>query len=79
MIEEYIFLIMGLVLLLAGIIFVICWRHLARYSGETTGVIIDITGDVIDTTDYTLDGLHEANHDLQKFYAALCIAEENCV
>ena len=45
MIEEYVFLIMGLVLLLAGIIFVICWRHLAQYSGETTGVIIDITGD----------------------------------
>lgn len=35
-----------------------------------------VTGDVIDTTDYILDGLHEANHDLQKFYAALCIAEE---
>ena len=45
MIEEYVFLIMGLALLLAGIIFVICWRHLAQYSGETTGVIIDITGD----------------------------------
>lgn len=38
-----IFLIIGLILLLAGIIFVICWRHLARYSGETTGVITDIT------------------------------------
>ena len=37
------FLIMGLVLLLVGIIFVFCWRHLARYSGETTGLIIDIT------------------------------------
>lgn len=43
MIAESIFLIMGLVLLLAGIIFIICWRRLARYSGETTGVIIDIT------------------------------------
>lgn len=40
---ESIFLITGLVLLLAGIIFVICWRHLAGYAGETTGVIIDIT------------------------------------
>lgn len=40
---ESIFLIMGLVLLLVGIIFIICWRCLARYSGETTGVIIDIT------------------------------------
>lgn len=43
MIAGNIFLIMGLILLLVGIIFVICWRHLARYSGETTGVIIDIT------------------------------------
>ncbi len=43
MIVESVFLIMGLVLLLVGVIFVICWRHLARYSGETTGVIIDIT------------------------------------
>ena len=25
---------------------------------------------------YIPDGLREANHDLQKFYAALCIAEE---
>ena len=40
---ESIFLIVGLVLLLAGIIFVICWRYLAGYAGETTGVIIDIT------------------------------------
>lgn len=40
---EIIFLIIGLVLLLVGIIFVICWRCLARYTGETTGVIIDIT------------------------------------
>ena len=43
MIAGSIFLIIGLVLLLVGIIFVICWRHLARYSGETTGVITDIT------------------------------------
>ena len=43
MIVGSVFLIMGLILLLVGIIFVICWRHLARYSGETTGVIIDIT------------------------------------
>ena len=43
MIAGSVFLIMGLVLLLAGIVFVICWRHLARYSGETTGVITDIT------------------------------------
>lgn len=34
---------MGLILLLVGIIFVIIWRHLSQYSGETTGVIIDIT------------------------------------
>ena len=40
---ESVFLIVGLVLLLVGIIFVICWRHLAGYAGETTGVIIDIT------------------------------------
>ena len=43
MIVGSVFLIMGLVLLLVGIIFIICWKHLARYSGETTGVIIDIT------------------------------------
>ena len=43
MIAGSIFLIMGLILLLVGIIFVICWRHLARYAGKTTGVIIDIT------------------------------------
>ena len=35
-----------------------------------------VTGDVVDTEDYTADGLHEANHDMQKFYAALHIAEE---
>lgn len=43
MIVESVFLIMGLVLLLAGIIFIICSRYLAGYAGETTGVIIDIT------------------------------------
>ena len=43
MIVESVFLIMGLVLLLVGIIFIICWRYLAGYAGETTGVIIDIT------------------------------------
>ncbi len=43
MIAGSVFLIMGLILLLVGIIFVICWRYLARYSGETMGVIIDIT------------------------------------
>lgn len=35
-----------------------------------------VTGDVVDTDSYTPDGLHEANHDMQKFYAALRIAEE---
>ena len=40
---ESVFLIIGLILLLVGIIFVICWRYLVRYTGETTGVIIDIT------------------------------------
>lgn len=35
-----------------------------------------VTGDVVDTEDYTADGLHEANHDMQKFYTALKIAEE---
>ena len=43
MIAGSVSLILGLTLLLVGIIFVICWRHLARYSGKTTGVIIDIT------------------------------------
>lgn len=35
-----------------------------------------VTGDVIDTEEYTADGLHEANHDMKKFYTALRIAEE---
>ena len=35
-----------------------------------------VTGDVVDTENYTSDGLHEANHDMQKFYTALRIAEE---
>ncbi len=35
-----------------------------------------MTGDVVDTEDDNADGLHEANHDIQKFFAALSIAEE---
>lgn len=34
-----------------------------------------VTGDVVDTPDYTTDGLHEANHSLDKFYVALEIAK----
>lgn len=34
-----------------------------------------VTGDVVDQTDYTSDGLHEANHDMDKFFAALKLAE----
>ena len=34
-----------------------------------------VTGDVVDQPDYTPDGLHEANHDLDKFYVALEIAK----
>lgn len=34
-----------------------------------------VTGDVVDQPDYTPDGLHEANHDLDKFYAALEITK----
>lgn len=34
-----------------------------------------VTGDVVDQPDYTPDGLHEANHSLDKFYVALKIAE----
>lgn len=34
-----------------------------------------VTGDVVDQPDYTPDGLHEANHDLGKFYAALEIVK----
>lgn len=37
-----------------------------------------VTGDVVDQPDYTPDGLHEANHDLGKFYAALEIAKRLC-
>ena len=33
------------------------------------------TGDVVDRPDYTPDGLHEANHSMDKFYIALKIAE----
>ncbi len=35
-----------------------------------------VPGDVVDTENYTADGLQEANHDMQKFYAALRIAGE---
>lgn len=34
-----------------------------------------VTGDVVDQPDYTPDGLHEANHSLDKFYVALKVAE----
>lgn len=34
-----------------------------------------VTGDVVDQADYTADGLHEANHDLGKFFVALRLAE----
>ncbi len=34
-----------------------------------------VTGDVIDQTSYTPDGLHEANHGLEKFNVALQIAK----
>ncbi len=34
-----------------------------------------VTGDVVDQSDYTPDGLHEANHNLDKFYVALKLAE----
>ena len=33
------------------------------------------TGDVVDQPDYTPDGLQEANHSLDKFYAAVAIAK----
>ena len=34
-----------------------------------------VTGDVVDSLNYTPDGLHEANHSLDKFYMALEIAK----
>lgn len=34
-----------------------------------------VTGDVVDQPDYTPEGLHEANHNLDKFYIALKLAE----
>ncbi len=34
-----------------------------------------VTGDVVDQPDYTPDGLREANHNLDKFYVALKLAE----
>lgn len=34
-----------------------------------------VTGDVVDQSDYTPDGLHEANHNLDKFYIALKLAK----
>lgn len=33
-----------------------------------------VTGDVVDQLDYTDEGLHEANHDLGKFYVAVKLA-----
>lgn len=35
-----------------------------------------VTGDVVDQPDYTPEGLHEANHDLDKFYIALKLAKK---
>ena len=34
-----------------------------------------VTGDIVDQPDYTPEGLHEANHSLDKFYVALEIAK----
>lgn len=34
-----------------------------------------VTGDVVDQSDYTPDGLHEANHGLEKFFVAVKIVE----
>ena len=34
-----------------------------------------VTGDIVDSLDYTPEGLHDANHNLDKFYVALKIAE----
>lgn len=34
-----------------------------------------VTGDIVDTPQYTPDGLHQANHSLDKFYVALEIAK----
>ncbi len=34
-----------------------------------------VTGDIVDQPDYTPDGLHEANHNLDKFYIALKLAK----
>ena len=34
-----------------------------------------VIGDVVDQTDYTPEGLHDANHSLDKFYIALKIAK----
>ena len=34
-----------------------------------------VTGDIVDTPQYTPDGLHQANHSLDKFYVALKIAK----
>ena len=34
-----------------------------------------VTGDIVDSPQYTPDGLHQANHSLDKFYVALQIAK----
>lgn len=34
-----------------------------------------VTGDIVDQLEYTSEGLHDANHNLDKFYVALKIAE----
>lgn len=34
-----------------------------------------VTGDVVDQPDYNTEGLHNANHNLNKFYVALKLAE----
>lgn len=35
-----------------------------------------VTGDVVDQPDYSPEGLHDANHDFDKFYVALKLAEK---
>lgn len=35
-----------------------------------------VTGDVVDQDDYTPEGLHDANHSMDKFEIALMIAKE---
>ncbi len=60
------------------------YRHLPTYEKIIRNLVsfytielydFLVTGDIVDQLEYTSEGLHDANHNLDKFYVALKIAE----